>query len=97
MSGMSAARREELSALSSSPHVAGLKQTLRALKQGRAAVVFCADDAQEELRRAVLEAARAAGVSAAHCTMRELGRACGLNVSTAAAALLCKGQGKQGV
>ncbi len=94
MSGMAAARREKLAALSLSPHVAGLKQTLRALKQGRAAEVFCADDAQEELCRAVLEAADAAGLSAVRCTMRELGRACGLNVPTAAAAVLCKGQGE---
>lgn len=73
--------------LAESPRVAGYKQTIRAIKQGRALRVFCADDAEPAICEAVLTAAAEAEVPVEKTTMRELGRACGIDVPTAAAAV----------
>lgn len=68
--------------------VAGYKQTLRALRQGRAAKVFYAADADPKMGIAVMLAAEKSGVPAVKTTMRELGKACGIDVPTAAAAVI---------
>ena len=61
--------------------VFGSRETLRAIRNGRAVHVYIASDAGESVTVPVEEAA----VTAAG-TMRELGRACGLHVGCACAA-----------
>jgi len=65
--------------------VFGSRETLRAIRNGRAVHVYIASDAGESVTVPVEEAARAAGVPVtAAGTMRELGRAlpsaCGLRL-----------------
>lgn len=79
-----------LEELSSKDKVVGLKQVQRAVSAGRAGRVFLACDADPRSRP--LEGRcreRGVPVSGAH-TMAQLGRACGIDVGTAAAALLAK-------
>lgn len=74
--------------LSDLPRVAGYKQTVRAIRLGRAEKVFVATDADPAIYEIVLKEAEIAGVFAEKSTMIELGKACGINVPTAAAACL---------
>ena len=80
-----------LEELSSKDKVVGLKQVQRAVSAGRAGRVFLACDADPRLTRPLERRCRERGVpvSGAH-TMAQLGRACGIDVGTAAAALLAK-------
>lgn len=80
-----------LEELSSKDKVVGLKQVQRAVSAGRAGRVFLACDADPRLTRPLEGRCRERGVpvSGAH-TMAQLGRACGIDVGTAAAALLAK-------
>lgn len=72
--------------------VVGSKQTLRHLARGDVVRLYVAQDAEERVVREVLERARAAGVEIVYVeSMRELGRACGIHVGAAAAALLKSG------
>lgn len=75
--------------LSSKDKVVGLKQVRRAIVCGRAGHVFLARDADPRLTGPLEDCCREAGVPVAggH-TMAQLGRACGIDVPTAAAALL---------
>ena len=69
--------------------VVGSKQVLRAVRDGKAAKVFLAKDADEFLYRQVEAAAEAARVPLVTVdTMAQLGKNCLVNVKTAAAALL---------
>ena len=69
--------------------VVGSKQVLRAVRDGKAAKVFLAKDADEFLYRQVEAAADAARVPLVTVdTMTQLGKNCLVNVKTAAAALL---------
>lgn len=69
--------------------VVGSKQVLRAVRDGKAAKVFLAKDADEFLYRQVEAAADAARVPLVTVdTMTQLGKNCLANVKTAAAALL---------
>lgn len=71
------------------PHVSGAKQTIRAILSGRAETVYIAADAAEMVTAPVREAAREAGLPVREASsMRELGRACGLDVGCACAACL---------
>jgi large subunit ribosomal protein L7A len=72
--------------LSDSHKVAGYKQTIRAIRQGRAIKVFIAVDADPTICEAVKKAAELAGIMTKETTMFELGKACGIDVPTAAAA-----------
>jgi len=74
--------------LPESPRVAGFKQTIKAVRQGRAVRVFVATDAEPSISAAVIKAAAQAGIPVEKTTMRELGKACGIDVPTAAAAVL---------
>ena len=71
--------------------VTGLRQTQKAVAKGLAARVYLACDADPRLTRPLEGRCRERGVpvSGAH-TMAQLGRACGIDVGTAAAALLAK-------
>lgn len=68
--------------------VVGLKQTRRLLAAGHAGRVFLAKDADPALVEPLLAACRAVGVPAVtEFTMSQLGRAAGIAVGTAAAAV----------
>ena len=77
-----------LEELSCENRVVGLKQTRRLLAAGHAGRVFLAKDADPALVEPLLAACRAVGVPAVtEFTMSQLGRAAGIAVGTAAAAV----------
>ena len=78
-----------LEKLKAGPKVVGLKQTRRALDDGRAAQVFLAEDADPrviEPMEALCEEHQVPVCRVAR--MKELGSACGIAVGSAVAALL---------
>jgi len=78
-----------LEQLSAKEKVTGLKQTRRAVSAGRARQVYLACDADPRLIEPLQEACREAGVPVENSfTMHQLGRACGIQVGTAAAAVV---------
>jgi large subunit ribosomal protein L7A len=67
----------------------GTNQTAKAIRRGRAQLVFVAADADRRVVENVLAAVRDAGLIVIEVpSMRDLGRACGIAVGAAAAALL---------
>ena len=67
----------------------GTKQVLKALKAGRGAAVYVADDADPMLREPLVGQCRDAGVEVIPvATMKELGKLCQIHVGAACAALL---------
>ena len=71
------------------PRVAGVKQTARAVREGRALRVFLAHDADPRVTQPLGKLAEEAGVPVITVpSMKELGTACGIAVGSAAAALL---------
>ena len=67
----------------------GFKQTQRALEKGCVRRVFMAKDAETHVRRPILEWCASHDVEWIEVpTMRELGKACGIEVGTAVAAIL---------
>lgn len=67
----------------------GLKQTQRALEKGCVRRVFVAKDAETHVIRPVLEWCNSHNVECVEVpTMRELGKACGIEVGTAVAGIL---------
>jgi large subunit ribosomal protein L7A len=69
--------------------MAGLKQVLRALEDGKVEAVALAEDADDHIRRRVRARCDALGVPCADApTMHELGTACKLDVGTAVACVL---------
>lgn len=75
--------------LDSKNKVVGLKQLRKVLAEGRAAKVFTAQDADPKLTGPIKDACRASGVPMEEVpTMAELGKACGIEVGAAVAALL---------
>jgi large subunit ribosomal protein L7A len=67
----------------------GLKQTRKALTDGAAKSVFVARDAEVRVRQPVLALCEETGVPVFWAdTMEELGRACGIEVGAAVAAVL---------
>ena len=78
-----------LSELTATEKVVGLKQTRRAIEEGEARKVYVACDAESRLREPLILLCKTTGVpSEVHWTMKELGKACGIAVGTAAAAIL---------
>ena len=69
-----------LAKLLSAPKVVGVKQTRKAVREGRAALVFLAKDADPALTAPLAEACAA--------TMAQLGKACGISVGASVAAVL---------
>jgi large subunit ribosomal protein L7A len=69
--------------------IVGLKQTLRALQQGKVKTVYMANDVEEIVRRKVNVACSAAGVRIVQInySQRELGRICQIEVGAAVVAL----------
>ena len=85
---ISTRRLSMLEELSCENRVVGLKQTRRLLAAGHAGRVFLAKDADPALVEPLLAACRAVGVPAVtEFTMSQLGRAAGIAVGTAAAAV----------
>ena len=78
-------------ALAGKDKTVGFKQTQRAISQGLARKVFLACDADPQLTQPLLECCEQQGICVdTGWTMRQLGKACGIRVGTAAAALLAE-------
>ena len=78
-----------LTELASREKVIGVKQSARAIRAGHASQVFLACDADRLLTDPIRSACGGLPVEEGY-TMAQLGRACGIDVGTAAAALLAK-------
>lgn len=75
--------------LSSQDKAVGLKQCRKAVREGRARLVYLARDADPAVTAPVAQECREAGVPVdAERTMAELGRACRIAVGASAVALL---------
>lgn len=69
--------------------VIGIKQTKAAIRDGKAMTVYIADDADFSEISDVIELCRGAGIDPVHVpTLKELGRACGIDVPCAAASVV---------
>ena len=80
-----------ISELASQEKVIGVKQSRKAIREGRAKQVYLACDADPAIVDPVAESCAVAGIPVEQShTMAQLGRACGIDVGTAAAALLAK-------
>lgn len=67
----------------------GVKQTLRALEKESVLCVYVAQDAEGHVVRPILDICRNKGIKVREVqTMAELGKACGIEVGAAVAALL---------
>ncbi len=68
--------------------VVGMKETKKALEQGRATRVYVARDAEEAVVRPVIELSEEKSVPVVYVTsMARLGRVCGIAVGAATAAI----------
>ncbi len=78
-----------LTELSSNPGVVGAKQVRRAVENGAAKKVFLADNADPRLTEPLAQLCKEKGVEVESVpTMKELGKACGIAVPAAVAAIL---------
>lgn len=67
----------------------GTRETTKAVQKGLARVVFIAKDAEAHVTEPLLSLCREKGIEVIMVdSMRELGRACGIEVSSASAAIL---------
>jgi len=67
----------------------GTKQTTKAVQSGSAKIVFIAEDAEDHVTRPLLELAGRNSVEVVMVnSMIELGRACGIDVGAASAAVI---------
>lgn len=67
----------------------GTKQTAKAIDKGSARLVFVAKDAEEHVTRDIMKVAREHGLELVLVdTMMALGKACGIEVGAAVAAVL---------
>lgn len=71
--------------------IVGIKQTQRALEKGNVKKVYVAQDADHHVLRPVLDLCRGQGIQVLEVpTMIELGKACGIEVGAAVAAVLAE-------
>ena len=71
------------------PKVVGVKQSRRAIREGRAVQVFLADNADPALTAPLAQLCEAEGIPVERAaTMEELGKAAGIQVGAAVVALL---------
>ncbi len=78
-----------LETLKTLPHVTGVKQVTKAVNKGKASCVFIAGDADQRVTRPLKELCCDAGIELVEtATMAELGKACSIEVGSAAAAAL---------
>ena len=81
--------RMTLETLASLPHVTGVKQVTKAVSKGKASCVFVANDADERVTQPLRKLCVENGVElVGTATMAELGKACSIDVGSAAAAAL---------
>jgi large subunit ribosomal protein L7A len=67
----------------------GTKQTMKAVEKGQAKHVFVAADAEEHVLLPLVRLCREKGIPVLEIeSMRELGKACGIEVGSASAAIL---------
>lgn len=67
----------------------GVKETQKAVREGRVRGLFIAEDADEKLVKPLVAICEQAGIPVKRvATMRELGALCGIDVGAAAAGLL---------
>lgn len=75
--------------LNSSNKVIGTKQVKRALSRGGVLKVFIAEDAEPHIIRPIIDTCREKGIEVVSVpTMIELGRACGIDIGSASAAIV---------
>ena len=78
-----------LTELASSNRVVGVKQSRKAIREGRAARVFLAADADPAITEPIGEICAAEGIPVrAEATMAQIGQACRITVGAAAAVVL---------
>ena len=78
-----------ISELASQKKVIGVKQSRRAIREGRATRVFLADDADPAITDPVAESCKTAGIPVeTGYTMAQLGQACRITVGASVVALL---------
>jgi len=78
-----------LTELKNAKKAVGLKQSRKAVKEGKAIRVYLAVNADDRLCTPIAELCAEQGVElCCEFTMSELGEACGINVGSAAAAIL---------
>lgn len=69
--------------------IVGVKQTQRALEKGIVRQVFFAKDAEQHVLRPIIESCQTHGIEMVEIpTMTDLGKACGIEVGAAVAALI---------
>ena len=67
----------------------GTKQTLKALEKGLAAEVFVASDAEQHVIKPLIQMCQNKGIMVTNVdTMKNLGKACGIEVGCAVAAVI---------
>ncbi|GGA53636.1 ribosome-associated protein L7Ae-like [Kroppenstedtia guangzhouensis] len=67
----------------------GAKQSKKAIQQGKVREVVIATDADEELKQSLIQICRNHGVAVSYVdSMQGLGKACGIDVGAATAAIL---------
>ena len=80
-----------LSQLAQAAKVVGVKQTNKAIKEGQAAGVFIADDAEQRVIRPIADLCRQMNVPLTEVpTMAELGDAAGIDVGAAVVTILAE-------
>ena len=80
-----------LEILKALPHVTGVKQVTKAVSKGKSTCVFVACDADDYVTRPLKDLCGEAGVELVEtATMAELGKACSIEVGSAAAAALAE-------
>ncbi len=80
-----------LSQLAQAAKVVGVKQSNKAIKEGRAAGVFIADDAEQRVIRPIADLCRQMNVPLTEVpTMAELGDAAGIDVGAAVVTILAE-------
>ena len=78
-----------LEMLKTAPKVVGIKQSTRAVRDGKAQVVFIAKDADRHITQQLENLCSEKSIEMITVdTMRELGDACGIDVGAAAAVIL---------
>lgn len=78
-----------LEALKGKNKTVGIKQTAKAVAADKASVVFIAKDADPKITENVIEQCRLKSIEIVYVeSMKQLGKACGIDVGAAAAALL---------
>lgn len=79
----------DLQILKDSKKVVGTKQTTRALKEDAVEQIFIANDAEEHIVQSIISLSQEKGVEVVFVdTMKDLGKACNIQVKAACVALL---------